>query len=488
MGKQILVLDKGTKTADILNKIRYEATPEYRRNIPEATQADLKASAKALHNYAPGWNEFVNAIINKVGLTIQKSNNWTNPLGIFKRGMLDFGESIEEINVGLTQAYVYEEHAFYGEQMLFGRETPEVQADYHKVNRKNIYKITVDHTSLRRAILTETGLAEFINQLMEVPTTSDNRDEYLLMRQLFAEYEENGGFYKESIPVIPTDGDASIQARQALRKIKAMRNKLKFLSRKYNAAGMEVSTQNKELHLFATPDFMAALDIEALAVLFNVSYGEIEEHVTIIDDFEMEDKDIQAILTTSDFFVVADTVYEMRSQPNAAGLHENFFLHRQQIISASRFVPAVAFTYGAGTEDVVEEVEINPVTAITVSDVPGGTALTKLKRGELFYASAVFDIDPEDAYNYGVVWTLTGSANGRSTIDQSGHVNVNIEDAAASLKISAYTAGLDPESAFTVTLPVVGTRYVAWPEPHLVFDENEDGVEDTPDPEDDPTP
>src|SRR5690606_13770167 len=110
--------------------------------------------------------------------------------------------------------------------------------------------------------------------------------------------------------------------------------RLTFLSRNYNAAHMPVAADADELELFMTPEFQAAIDVEALANLFNVAYGEVNSRITVVDKIGIPD--VQAILTTRDFFVVADTYYDTTNQPNPVGLHENFFLHHHQIISASR--------------------------------------------------------------------------------------------------------------------------------------------------------
>src|SRR5690606_834535 len=135
----------------------------------------------------------------------------------------------------------------------------------HAINRENFYKITVDTVALKRAFTTETGLATFINNLMDAPTTSDNWDEYLAMRQLFAHYEENGGFFKVNIPAIPTDAEAGVEARQALRKIRTYIGKLGFPSYNYSISGMPVWADPGDLELFVTPEFQAAMDVEALA-------------------------------------------------------------------------------------------------------------------------------------------------------------------------------------------------------------------------------
>lgn len=455
----------------VFEAIRNEASDDYRRRVPAATQASIEQTTRALNNYPGGMNEFVAAIVNKVGLTIAQNRNWTNRLAKFKRGMLEDGAYIEEIHTGLVQAYVYDHDQDYGEQALFARERPEVQADYHAINRENFYKITVDTVALKRAFTSPTGLATFVNNLMDAPTTSDNWDEYLAMRQLFAHYEENGGFFKVHIPAIPNDAAAEIPARQALRTIRAYIGKLGFPSFNYSVSGMPVWADPTDLELFVTPEFQAAMDVEALAGLFNVSYGEISSRITVIDKFPASMGDIQAVLTTPDFFVVADTLYTTTNQPNPVGLHENFFLHHHQIVSYSRFVPAIAFTTGAGT--IVEEIEPD-FTGITfdVVDVDGDP-ITTVERGMSYEFHGVTTNATDGDVDGAIRITVEG--NNYRTYATQTVLHVSSFEPASTITVTA-TSVDDPTLTKEITLTVVGDRLVLWPDPEVLEDADDDGL------------
>lgn len=455
----------------VFEAIRNEASDDYRRRIPAATQASIEATTRALNMYPGGMNEFVAAIVNKVGLTIAQNRNWTNKLAKFKRGMLEDGAYIEEIHSGLVQAYVYDHDQDYGEQALFARERPEVQADYHAINRENFYKITVDTVALKRAFTSPSGLATFINNLMEAPSTSDNWDEYLAMRQLFKHYNDNGGFFKVNIPDIPLDAAAEVPARQALRAIRTYIGKLGFPSYNYSVSGMPVWADTSDLELFVTPEFQAALDVEALAGLFNVSYGEVSSRITVIDQFPDGMEDIKAILTTPDFFVVADTLYTTTNQPNPVGLHENFFLHHHQIVSYSRFVPAIAFTIGEGT--VIEKVEPD-FTDVTFSVVNAeGQPITTVERGMSYEFNGVTENATDGDVDGAILITIAG--NIYRTYATQTVLHVSAYEPASTITVTA-TSVDDPSLVETITLNVVGDRLVLWPNPEVINDEDNDGL------------
>lgn len=466
--KDIKPFSPETPNYKVLNAIRHEATPDYQARIPAATQADIQDTLRNLQNYRPAWNEFVSAIINKIGLTIARSNNWSNPLAKYKRGLLEFGDTIEEIQTGLVEAYVYDADRDYGEQAIFGQERPEVQADYHKINRENFYKITIKRPILLRAFQSEGGLASFINQLMEAPTTSDNWDEYLSMRQLFAEYEANGGFFKVHVDTV-TNGDTS---RAALEVMRSTADRLKFISRNYNAAKMPVAATPDQLTLFTTPEFKAKLDVQGLAALFNVEYGEVPYKITVVDDFGISD--VQAILTTDDFFVVADTYYETTSIANPVGLHENFFLHHHQIISASRFVPAIAFTYGAGTDITVNDPDVSGVDNVAIVD-PAGIVLTEVVRGASYEVTGNAVTTPTGGVREAVRFALTGAESLRTYVSQSGIVHIAADETATSLTLTA-TSTDDATFTQSTTVAVVGDIIELWPNPRIGPDDDLDGL------------
>src|SRR5690625_3605892 len=159
---------KETSNVAILNAIRNDASLDYQRRIPAATKAGIRDQVKTLTEHRPLWNEFVNALINRIGTVIARNMSWTNPLAEFKRPMLTYGDTIEEIQTGLLRAHVYDPDREYLEKDLFGTELPEVQANFHTVNRREFYKVTVNEHLLRHAFTSaEDGLSQFVAQLME---------------------------------------------------------------------------------------------------------------------------------------------------------------------------------------------------------------------------------------------------------------------------------------------------------------------------------
>lgn len=466
---------------EILNAIRKTASLDYQTRIPEATKANIRTTIDHLWDgkNAGARNEFIDALVNQIGLIIARTNNWTNPLAEFKRGMLTFGNSIEEIQTGLVPSYVFDPDRDELERAVFGQAVPNVQASIHKVNRQEYYKITINQDLLRRAFFEENGLATFIAQLMNAPTVSDNYDEFNLMCSLFDEYNRAEGFFNINVPNISAGNSTEAQAKTFLREVRGMAQELTFLSPYYNASGLHASANIDDMVLFMTPRAQAAMDVNALAAAFNTEYAKFLSRIVIIPETSFGMDGTQAILTTKDFFVIADSLYETRSVQNPAGLYSNYFLHHHQILSVSRFVPAIRFSTDPSTVIEPEAINVTSVTTpvIHLLDAHGNSinpAETDVERGGIFqvFASAV----DSDEIATGVRLELEGANSSFTRLTNTGTLAISLDETATVLTVVA-TSIYDESKLAELEIPVTGDIASLWPNP---------GV--TPAPEPDPEP
>ncbi len=464
MALDVSVLPTDVPNSTILDAVRNEASSDYQNRIPAADKAGVSQTIQNLMDPANRrWkNEFIDVLVNRIGLTIARSNSWTNPLATFKRGMLEYGNTIEEIQVGLLKAHNYDADRDYMEGTLFGRERPEVQTNFHTVNRQDFYKVTVNEAMLNRAFLDPAGLSGFVNMLMEAPSNSDQWDEFLLTTSLFAEYEANGGFYHVNVPDVAAFASDGADAKAALRKMRSMADTLKFLSTKYNAAKMPSFAKPEDLIILASPEFNAAIDVEALAGAFNIERSQMYGRVVTIPQDNFGIDGCQAILTTSDFFVIADKLFESTSQWNPASLSNNYFLHHHEVVSASRFVPAVMFTTGA--DDEVITVHTAPTTVdVTVLPQADGTTPSEVAHGGLVAFAAT--VAP-DAADDGVEW-LVAAADGADRDLDGDETGAVVENSIFPLSSGTFISqsgvlhvGLDEKNdALTVTATTTSTRF-----------------------------
>lgn len=427
----------------ILNIIRDSSSLEYQKRVPIATRENISNTLNTLMNYRPLWNEFESALVNKIASQVGKFKQWENPLREFKNTFSTFGNTIEEYQIGLLKAHNYSARHDYGEAALFGRELPDVQTNYHTLNREDTYRITINQDVLGRAFYNEGGISSYVSDLMSAPVKSANVDEFLLTTKLFSEYESRDGFFKVNIPDLNTLSSSDADARKALRIMRAYAGNLKFVSNLYNAAKLPTHSNGDDLVLFASPEFVAAIDVDALAAAFNISHAQLPYRVVEVPRESFKIDGCQAILTTTDFFIIGDVKNEMTSQWNPAGLYTNYFWHVWQIISTSRFVPAILFTSGEGTvlpSVSNEKPKITAAFAAKLFDANGTDVAWKVRRG------GVYDIripspttDPVSTINisdhYRINLLLDGNQSTRTHIS-NGFLHIGQDEAASTIGLN----------------------------------------------------
>lgn len=334
------------KNSTILNSMWLSGTSDYQQRVPSPTVATQAQTAAAIFNPGNGsliYNQFVDTLINRIGLTYARSQSWRNPLAGFKRGRLEFGDKVQELQAKWIRAHSYEDD----KQTLLKVHRPEVEAVYHQVDRFDQYPMTVNRVELRQAFVSEYGLNELVASIMDAVINSANYDEYIQMINLMSFYEENWGFFKIQLP--EPDDDAT--AKDFLKSLKAMVGRLQFPSSMYNAqiiSDIPVFANPDELILLVTPEAAASVDVDALATLFHLEPADAQVRRVIVDQFPIPGA--YAMLTTRDWFQVYDQVYENGSFYNPETLNTTYYLTIMQVISCSPFVPAIVWTTEPGTE------------------------------------------------------------------------------------------------------------------------------------------
>lgn len=466
--KTLYQFNQDSTNIDILNGIRHTASTAYQSRVPNATKANVKAIGRLLAKYRPLRNEALDSLVNQIGMYIYRTESWTNPLGKFKLGMLEAGDTIQETKLGLVKANSYDPRRDVLEKDLFGQKAVESQSSWHRINRMDRYDITVQDLILKRALIDPAGLSGFITDLMGVPGESDAWDEFLLMSSLFKEYDESDGFFHVNVPDVSSAGSTEADAKFALRRVREFAQILPFKSRHYNASGMPVSAKPEDLELFGTPEFFAAIDVEALAGAFNVDKAAMPGRQTVIPAEHFGVPGAQAVLTTKDFFVVADAVLETRQQPNPGGLYDNYFLHHHQIISASRFVPAVMFHTGAGDVITITDPPVESVEAISVYQ-NGEPVVGELERGRVFQVTSSAITDPAGGDNSAVFWSMTGHKSERTVLNQEGTLFVSPDEESQTIVVTA-TATDDTTKVVTKGFNLYGDIIHLWPNPRVEDD------------------
>ena len=71
----------------ILNAVRRSASLEYKDRVPVATQANLARVVRTIRDYPVIWNEYMEALVNQIGIRVFNNYQLQNVLSPFKQGM-----------------------------------------------------------------------------------------------------------------------------------------------------------------------------------------------------------------------------------------------------------------------------------------------------------------------------------------------------------------------------------------------------------------
>lgn len=440
-----------TKNSLIMSSLWANATNSFQQRVPSSTVASTAEQFKIIFQPGnqPARNEFIDQLINVYGLSYVRQMSWRNPLAVFKKGRtLEFGQSVLEAQSGWVTAHSYQDDV----QELLKVHRPEFEQCIHVINREDQYPISVNHVELRRASMDEYGLNSFISAVMDSVINSSNWDEYIQMRQLIAWYDNNLGFYK----IHADEPDDETSAKSFLKSLKTMVSRLQFPSARYNAQSIDsiaAFCRPEECVLLITPEAASAVDVDALATLFNLEKGDsaVNERRIIVDEFPIPGA--FAMLTTEDWFQVYDSVYENGSFYNPQTLTTNYYLTVMQVMSCSPFVPAIIWTTEEGTETgTITMTTTNSITPVVMS---------RDKKGNFSSVDAATEVtrDMVDGKNvaddYDGIYVFASLDGSLSDGDISGATrigNVTVKPDGYTVKSLAFQAGVGE------TAPIVNSR------------------------------
>lgn len=410
--------------------------PEVFANPPVIadTSESVKALGDYIFTYSARQNAFLNALVNRIGYVLITSKLYDNPLRQFKKGILEFGETVEEIFVDLAKPFQFDPEK--AETDIFKREIPDVKAAYHTLNFQKFYKVTISNDELRQAFLSWQGINNLIARIVDTLYTSLNYDEYLVTKYMIAINALNGNMATTTIAALDKANadDFSIEAR-------SVSNLLVEMSTKYNYAGVHTYTNKDDQYLFLTARGSAVIDVGSLAVAFNMDKAEFMGHTVVINSFSDIDSDrlgllfasdpnyrpltddevaqldkIGAVLVDRNWFMIFDHYINMTEQYNGEGLYWNYWLHAWRTFSVSPFANAVVFTMET---PVVNSVTVSPATATAT-------------KGQQVQLNVV--VDASGFANKAVTWS---SSSELTTVSPSGLVTIGGTETASNVTITA---------------------------------------------------
>lgn len=333
---------------NILNTILQNASADYQSRIPMATQTNITEVGSAIMSHQVTENEFLNALVNKIAMTIVRNKTFKNPLSVLKKGGVPLGKNIEEIYTNPAKGGTFDPTG----AKLLERAIPDTKAIYHTRNRQGQYKATVSKAMLITAFQSYGALEQLLNSIVNSIYSGDNLDEFILMKELFASAIE-GGKIKKVGDLSEINDEAS--ARAFVKAIRSVGQAMEFPSTEFNsyydinkdtdANPVVTWTPLADQILILRNDIAVDVDVELLARAFNVSYTDMKQNTLIVDTFGSA-TNCGAILCDKAYVQVYDNLTQMESFHNGEGLYDNYIYHHWQTYSLSLFANATAFMIG----------------------------------------------------------------------------------------------------------------------------------------------
>ena len=409
---------KTTSNKDMLNAIRNQASDEYKEKIGVITSdADVRAIPDHLDRFPSIKNEFINTLTNKIVRTDFFSRVYENPLKMLKKGSLPYGNTIEELFVNAAKAKGFfdgtpdfnqggtSSTAGINADELVKKKEVSLRALYITRNFAHFVETSVSDTQLKAAFMSQNGLSELVNQIVGSLLNGAEQKEFKMMKDtLFA--AAAGKQVKTDNKGLVTEGtwddipdklaneqtatwDAAPGVRSVMkyepvkiehvnglgmdiaRTIKELAGQMKFVSNEYNMAGVDTWCNPEDLVFITSPKYKSYIDIDALAMAFNVDKSEVPVRIVLVDKLPLTFKRGKIVtgrgtgigaysqsssdqtlngntelcygfLVDKNFIQAIDTVNESRQFDNGRTLTTNLFLHRQGIMSNCYFANCVA--------------------------------------------------------------------------------------------------------------------------------------------------
>ena len=428
--------------------------------IQDTTTNGLHSIGQMIVEFKPTRNAFVDTLINRIAMVIVTSRTWDNPWSVFKRGTMDLGESIEEVFVNIARPFQFNPDK--AEKQLFRREFPDVRVTFHRMNYQKYYKVTISQQQLRTAFLAWSGISDLVTRIVDSLYTGMNYDEYIVMKYMLCRAVLNGGIggYKVS------DFTSNSNLGDLIASVKGTANNMRFLSPKYNAAGVMNATNPEELYCFLDTMLDARVDVNVLASAFNMDKTEFIGRRILVDGWDKHDTarlallfeddadytpftsdelavlgGIGAIVCDRDLWMVFDNLQEMENVNNGEGLYWNYWLHVWRTFSMSPFANAVAFTK--------DNFSVTSVEVILADGSPIPAGLTIPKGGSMQFKA---NVSGTGIYNDAVTWNVY-QAEESGTYIMGGTLRVATNETASVIVVRA-TSIADPDEFAQISIAI----------------------------------
>lgn len=442
-------------TAQILNAARADIGGAYAQDVPKALAdgTNLAAIGEVVMNNPAYPNQLYSSLANRIGMVLLTSKAYRSSLKMLKRGLMTFGEKVEEIFVAMAEPHDY--NIVEAQTNVFKLETGDVYTAFHTLNYEKFYKKSISEENLRQAFLSPEGVYDLIGGLYESLYSGAEYDEFLTTKYLIAKMILGGFIKSTQIPAV-----TAATVKEVATTMAEASYMFRFPSNKYNIAKVTTFSKPEDLILMTSAKFGALNNFNVLASAFNMDKAEIEARHIMIDGFDIFDLDrldkllgndpeytrfteaqlallgsVPAVTFDKNWFMIFDVLMTYKEIYNPEGMYWQNIYHVWKIFSVSPFTNAMMYTDQTSS---VTSVAVSPETAT-------------LSKGATLQMTAT--VVTEGFADKSVIWTVTGASETTSTISSTGLLYIAGDEANAELTVTV-TSALDSTKTATATITI----------------------------------
>ena len=381
---------QGTDISTILNELRQTATSAYQDSVPLATADTITDVGNAVLNAPQAIrNEFMNNLFNKIGLTLVDYPVVNNHLDFLKKGRLEYGQTIEDIYVGLATAEPYVTGMSNGEypDPFKIHKVPHRSAFYSAILSRQ-YPLTRHISDLRKAFHGSGSMEQFIGGMMNATTSREAYDDYRMTVALMArqieeaskEETQNNGrvrlitLFNATVPEPEqVTADNAFHSMKFLQffsnQLKKWAKRMNYLREDLNIAGVPNILHKSNQRIMMLGDILVDFETQLLAWAYhngNLSIGGVDEidawysigaeaegeegiivkpdDITVKSQFTEEGSQCVAVIYDPGMVKIYNKEHIGSTQENAAGNYWNLFTSVEDIFAASPYKNFVYFT------------------------------------------------------------------------------------------------------------------------------------------------
>lgn len=262
------------KNNRIFNLIRENCSQNFKNRINKSTDSDLSTIWNTIFtnsSYQSEYNEFLNEMINKIGLTLFRVNSIKNKFEKYFYYSQEFGRIIEESMVTLPLPSDYKKITNNGSVDPFIVSKPEVLTNYISNEISKQYSTTIFDDEMKKAFSNEYGLFNLISQIVQSLSNANKLDEYTMFLDLLNATFSSTKYALSDCQKIENDFKVvdKSTALKVVQQIKQTLNNFCELNSAYNYHKQPTLLNAQDIVIFLRSDVATIIQTELLASSFN---------------------------------------------------------------------------------------------------------------------------------------------------------------------------------------------------------------------------